>query len=161
MKMIDVYDSPLGKIHLYSEEGSLVGLCFDKQDAVSGSDAVITETKHWLDLYFGGKIPDFVPPMQFRGTPFQRRVMEIMMTIPYGEVMSYGEIAAIIAKEKGIAKMSAQAVGQAVGRCPISIVLPCHRVIGKSGRLVGYGDEGLYRKVYLLEMEKKVKESLC
>ena len=159
--MIDVYDSPIGRIHLYSDNGKLIGLCFDKQDAVTGSDAVIEETKHWLDLYFGGKIPDFLPPLEMTGTPFQRRVMEIAASIPYGEVMSYGEIADIIAKKKGIRKMSAQAVGQAVGRCPISILLPCHRVIGKSGRLVGYGDEGLYRKVYLLELEKKVKESLC
>lgn len=155
--MIDLYYSPIGKIHLYSENGKIVGLCFDGSDEVTGSDAVIEKTKEWLDLYFDGKMPGDLPPVCFGGTPFQKRVLEIVAAIPYGEVMSYGEIADIIAKEKGIRKMSAQAVGQAVGRNPISILVPCHRVIGKNGSLVGYGG-AMYRKVFLLDLEKKVKD---
>lgn len=158
--MIDIYNSPIGKIHLYSDGGKLVGLYFDKTDEPTGSDDVIEKTKEWLDVYFSGKIPSFLPSIQLTGTPFQKRVMEIMLTIPYGEVMSYGKIADIIANEKGIKKLSAQAVGQAVGRNPISILVPCHRVIGKNGSLVGYGG-GMYRKVFLLDLEKKVKESVC
>ncbi len=158
--MIDIYNSPIGKIHLYSDGEKLVGLYFDKTDEPTGSDGVTEKTKQWLDEYFSGKIPSFLPDVQLSGTPFQRRVMEILLTIPYGEVMSYGEIAGIIAKEKGIEKMSARAVGQAVGRNPISILVPCHRVIGKNGSLVGYGG-GMYRKVFLLDLEKKVKESIC
>lgn len=156
--MIDVYHSPLGKIHLYSDGEKLTGLCFDAEEEETGSDVITRQTKKWLDGYFSEEIPDFLPPLQFTGTPFQKRVLEIVTAIPYGEVMSYGEIAAVIAKERGLRKMSAQAVGQAVGRCPISILVPCHRVVGKNGSLVGYGDEGVYRKVYLLELEKKVKE---
>lgn len=158
--MIDIYNSPIGKIHLFSEDGKLTGLYFDKTDEPTGSDDVIERTKQWLDMYFSFEIPSFLPAMLFTGTFFQKRVMEIMMTIPYGEVMSYGEIADIIAREKGIKKMSAQAVGQAVGRNPISILVPCHRVIGKNGSLVGYGG-GMYRKVFLLDLEKKVKERQC
>lgn len=155
--MIDVFDSPLGKIQLYSDGEKLTGLSFDTKEEATGSDAITRQTKKWLAAYFSGEIPDVLPPLQFTGTPFQKRVLEIVTAIPYGEVMSYGGIAAIIAKEKGIQKMSAQAVGQAVGRCPFSILVPCHRVVGANGRLGGYGED-MYRKVYLLEWEKKVKE---
>lgn len=155
-----VYESPIGRIALTSEEGKITRLIFDPSAHADGSCEVLRDAMRWLDLYFAGRVPDYMPPMRMDGTPFQRRVMEIMCTIGYGEVMSYGEIADVIARERGMKKMSAQAVGQAVGRNPISILVPCHRVIGSHGKLGGYGG-GIDRKIFLLNLEKKTKESLC
>lgn len=155
-----VYESPIGRIALTSEEGKITRLIFDPSAQADGSCEVLRDAMRWLDIYFSGKVPDYMPPVRMDGTPFQRRVMEIMCTIGYGEVMSYGEIADVIARERGMKKMSAQAVGQAVGRNPISILVPCHRVIGSHGKLGGYGG-GIDRKIFLLNLEKKTKESLC
>lgn len=113
---------------------------------------VFVQTKKWLDLYFAGERPDFLPAIAPEGSEFQRKVWEILLQIPYGKAMSYGEIAERMAKEQGIKKMSAQAVGGAVGRNPISLLVPCHRVIGKDGKMVGYGG-GLDRKIALLKIE--------
>lgn len=115
--------------------------------------AVFEQTKEWLDVYFNGKNPDFLPPLVPSGSEFRQRVWKILLTIPYGQVMTYGEIAGQIARERGMDRMSAQAVGQAVGHNPISIIIPCHRVVGSNGSLTGYGG-GIHLKIRLLELEK-------
>lgn len=119
----------------------------------SGACAVFDRTQEWLDLYFSGCEPDFAPPLSAKGTPFQEMVWEILRKIPYGKVISYGEIARQIAEKKGIGSMSAQAVGGAVGRNPVAIIVPCHRVVGSDGKLTGYAG-GLDKKEALLKLEK-------
>ena len=114
---------------------------------------IFRETCKWLDLYFGGKVPDFTPKYKINDlTPFRKEVSDIMNTIPYGKTLTYNDIAKIIAKRRGIEKMSAQAVGGAVGWNPICIIIPCHRVIGANGKLTGYGG-GLENKIELLKLE--------
>ena len=115
---------------------------------------IFEETIRWLDLYFAGHDPAFTPKLKMNTTPFRKLVWEIMLTIPYGKTMSYGEIARKIEEIRGIPKMSAQAVGQAVGSNAISLIIPCHRVIGTDGSLTGYGG-GLDKKVWLLKLEKQ------
>lgn len=109
--------------------------------------------KKWLDIYFSGKEPDFLPPLTLKGTDFQMRVWQKLRKIPYGKTTTYGEIAEQIAAETGKAKMSAQAVGGAVGKNPIAIIIPCHRVIGKDGSLTGFAG-GVEVKMELLVLEK-------
>ena len=161
MNYHDYYDSPLGRILLTSDELGLTGLYFadepdDKKsnasEATELESSSITQTKHWLDIYFSGQKPDFTPPLHLTGSPFRVRVCEIMLEIPYGQTISYGEIAKRIAQERGAARMSAQAVGGAVGHNPISLIVPCHRVIGANGNLTGYGG-GIDRKIALLRLE--------
>jgi methylated-DNA-[protein]-cysteine S-methyltransferase len=114
---------------------------------------VFRETRRWLEAYFSGRQPDFTPPYRIGGlTPFRRDVVDAMLAIPFGATATYGDIAAAIARRRGLAKMSAQAVGQAVGWNPICIVIPCHRVVGAAGALVGYGG-GLRNKIALLRLE--------
>ena len=113
-------------------------------------------TALWLDEYFSGKIPDFLPPIKYNGTDFQKIVWDELLKIPYGKTVSYGELAKVVALKRGKAKMSAQAIGGAVGSNPICILIPCHRVIGKDGSLVGYG-EGLDKKVMLLKLEGVIR----
>ena len=118
---------------------------------------VLRETRRWLDIYFSGRQPDFTPPYRIDGlTPFRRDVVDAMLAIPFGATATYGDIAATIARKRGLAKMSAQAVGQAVGWNPICLVVPCHRVIGAAGALVGYGG-GLRNKDALLALEGRVR----
>ena len=152
------YDSPLGKMTMASDGTALIALKFDgTRFAFKFADgmpattklSVFDETRRWLDLYFAGKNPDFTPLLAPQGTPFQQRVWDILLTIPYGKTMSYGNVARCISPT-----MSAQAVGGAVGRNPIGIIIPCHRVIGADGSLTGYGG-GLERKRRLLELEMK------
>lgn len=119
---------------------------------ICGAEAVFDCTKKWLDSYFSGHNPDFTPPICLKGTSFQEDVWEILNRIPYGKVISYGEIARQIAEKRGLKRMSAQAVGGAVGRNPISIIVPCHRVIGSDGSLTGYAG-GLDKKTELLKIE--------
>jgi methylated-DNA-[protein]-cysteine S-methyltransferase len=114
---------------------------------------LLEDARRWLDLYFSGQNPDFLPPLQYSTTPFRKAVYDILLTIPYGETMTYGQIAAKVAEQQGIEKMSAQAVGGAVGRNPIALMIPCHRVVGTGGNLTGYAG-GLDRKLKLLELEK-------
>ena len=155
MQNIYHYSSPLGDIALKSDGVFLLGLCFDGQRFPSSSDCVppvVEEAKKWLDIYFSGRNPGFMPRLHIEGTPFQEKVWAILQTIPYGQTTTYGEIAKIIAKQRGIDRMSAQAVGNAVGQNPFPIIIPCHRVIGAEGKLVGYGG-GLDRKVKLLKLE--------
>ena len=161
MDYIFHYQSPLGPITMQSDGEALTGLLFDDEKYFDGTISnaanernlpVFAETVKWLDIYFSGKEPDFLPPIALHTTPFRREVCEIMLTIPYGETMSYGEIAACIAKRRGLQRMSAQAVGGAVGHNPISLIIPCHRVIGTDGSLTGYAG-GIDKKAGLLQLE--------
>jgi len=113
---------------------------------------VFGDACRWLDVYFSGKVPDFIPRLDLRGTPFRKDVWDILLGIPYGQTMSYGEVAALVARKRGVPRMSAQAVGGAVGHNPVSIIVPCHRVIGADGSLTGYGG-GLDLKLRLLRLE--------
>ena len=162
MEYIHHYDSPLGGITLASDGVALIGLWFDGQkyfaDALGkeykeASLPVFEQTDRWLDIYFSGKAPDFTPPLSMKTTPFRKAVWEIMLGIPYGKTMTYGQIAEAIAKDRGLPSMSAQAVGGAVGHNSISLIIPCHRVVGTNGSLIGYAG-GLDKKVALLKMEK-------
>ena len=109
--------------------------------------------RRWLDGYFAGAVPDWVPPMRLEGaTPFRRMVSEVMESIPFGQTVTYGDIAKRIAAKLGKTRMSAQAVGGAVGWNPICIIIPCHRVIGAGGKLTGYGG-GMKNKIALLKHE--------
>ena len=155
------YASPLGEMTLVSDGTALVGLYFDGQKyAAEGLDAtrtqknlpVFEEARRWLDVYFSGRKPDFTPPTAPAGTAFQQSVWEILRTIPYGETTTYGAIAQRIEQNTGC-RMSAQAVGGAVGRNPISILIPCHRVIGADGSVTGYAG-GLDKKESLLRIEE-------
>lgn len=160
MTYISHYYSPLGNITLASNGQQLTGLWFDGQKYYGSTLQttqekqlpIFDETKKWLDIYFSGKQPTFTPDILIEQSPFRKRVCEIMLTIPYGKTMTYGQIASIIAKEKGITRMSAQAVGGGVGHNPISIIIPCHRVIGTNGNLTGYAG-GIDKKIQLLQLE--------
>jgi methylated-DNA-[protein]-cysteine S-methyltransferase len=155
------YQSPLGGITIASDGAALVGLWFDDQRFFAASLSpeqeekplpVFEQADRWLDLYFSGRDPGFAPPVRLRTTGFRQAVCRIMLTIPYGHTMTYGKIAEIVARQKGVRRMSAQAVGGAVGHNPVSLIVPCHRVIGAHGALVGYGG-GLDRKAALLALE--------
>lgn len=156
------YQSPLGGITLSSNGTELTGLWFDGQkyfgdtlqkEYEEKTLPVFEQSVRWLDIYFSGQAPDFMPPLCMQTTPFRKAVWEIMLTIPFGETMTYGEIANRIAKQKGLSKMSAQAVGGAVGHNSISLIIPCHRVVGTNGSLTGYAG-GIDKKVQLLKLEK-------
>ena len=158
------YNSPLGSITLASDGKSLTGLWLDGQkyfpyklisESIETELPIFTQTCNWLDIYFSGRIPDFTPPIFLQTTPFRKAVYDILLTIPYGHTMTYGEIANIIANQKGVERMSAQAIGGAVGHNPISIIIPCHRVVGADGSLTGYAG-GLDRKIELLKLEKAI-----
>lgn len=168
MDFISRYSSPLGGITIASDGVALKGLWFDGQkffadnlsdDHEERSLTVFDEMKKWLDIYFSGKAPDFTPPLRIEGTVFRRAVWEILLTIPFGRTMTYGKIAELISKQNGLVKMSAQAVGNAVGHNPISIIIPCHRVIGANGNLTGYA-AGTDKKLKLLELEHADLSSL-
>ena len=155
------YESPLGGITLASDGKSLIGLWFDGQKHFADTLAACHEEKslqvfreavRWLDIYFSGQIPTFTPPLNLRTSPFRQAVWRIMLTIPYGQTMTYSEIALIVAKDMKLPRMSAQAVGGAVGHNAISLIIPCHRVVGTNGSLTGYA-AGLERKLKLLKIE--------
>ena len=166
---IQFYDSPLGELVMSSDGSALTGLGLASQRAAVATAAgartreesllIFRETARWLDTYFRGRAPSFTPKIKLSGSDFQKRVCEIMLTIPFGETVTYGEIAAQIARERGIPRMSAQAVGGAVGANPILLIVPCHRVIGVGGNLTGYG-AGIERKIQLLKLEKVDMENL-
>ena len=156
------YSSPLGPITLACNEAAIIGLWFNGQkyfgsmlpeQLAEKEHPLLRDAKRWLDIYFSGHAPDFAPPLRYDSTPFQKQVCDIMLTIPYGKTMTYGEIAAEFARQQGISKMSARAVGRAVGHNPISLIIPCHRVVGTNGSLTGYAG-GIGRKVKLLELER-------
>lgn len=156
------YHSPLGKITLASNGRALTGLWFDGQKYFGSTLAaeytaqdlpIFVQTAKWLDIYFNGLAPDFTPPLQMQtNSAFRRAVWQILQQIPFGKTTTYGQIAAEIAQQKGLASMSAQAVGSAVAHNPISIIIPCHRVIGAKGDLTGYAG-GLEKKRHLLALE--------
>ncbi len=156
------YCTPKGfdDLVMSSDGEVLTGLWFKgSRDGGKGGDGpesdlpVFDETCRWLDIYFSGRQPGFTPPYRLIGaTPFREAVSREMLKIPFGVTVTYGDIAATIAKRRGVSKMSAQAVGQAVGWNPICLVIPCHRVIGAGGALTGYGG-GLHNKVALLKLE--------
>ena len=156
------YESPLGNILLAGDEQGLTGLWFTEGDRSIGPTLkkearrretdYFDQTKEWLDIYFSGRDPGFFPRIHLVGSDFRNRVGEIMCEIPYGKTVTYGWIADKLAKERGLERMSAQAVGSAVGHNPICIIVPCHRVVGANGNLTGYGG-GILRKKALLELE--------
>ena len=155
------YDSPLGGITLSSNGTELTGLWFDGQKYFGDTLPkeyeekhlpIFEQSVHWLDIYFSGQKPDFLPKLHLIGTEFQREVWDILLEIPYGQTVTYGEIARKIADKRGLKTMSAQAVGGAVGHNRVSVIVPCHRVIGSDGSLTGYAG-GIERKIRLLDIE--------
>ena len=155
------FNSPFGGITLASDGEALTGLWFDGQKYFAASLEKEHEEKRlpvfdladeWLDLYFSGSDPGFLPPLLMRTTEFRKTVWEILLTIPYGKTITYGEIADRITAERGLSRMSAQAVGGAVAHNAISLMIPCHRVVGMDGSLTGYAG-GLEKKIWLLSME--------
>ena len=145
------YKSPLGEILLAADEIGLTGLWFEGQkyfantlpdERISQETEILSEAKKWLDIYFSGEKPTFTPPLHPAGSTFRQAVWQILSEIPYGQTITYGDIA----------HMSAQAVGGAVGHNEISIIIPCHRVVGTNGSLTGYAG-GIDRKISLLKLE--------
>ena len=161
MTFIQHYDSPLGGILLAADEIGLTGLWFDGEkyfadnlprEHIEQDSPVLSETRRWLDLYFAGSEPQWLPPLHPVGSSFRQAVWEILLQIPYGQATTYGEIARQLAQKQGLSQMSAQAVGGAVGHNEISIIIPCHRVVGADGSLTGYAG-GIDKKCKLLELE--------
>lgn len=166
MQYTSKYQSPIGEILLAADNKGLTGLWFDGEkyyalnldkEHEEKEIPVFYEAKRWLDIYFSGKEPDFMPPINMIGTPFQMEVWNILNTISYGQTITYGEIAEKIAANRGLKRMSAQAVGGAVGHNEISVIVPCHRVVGTNGSLTGYAG-GIDKKIYLLKLEGAYKE---
>ncbi len=163
MNYITRYCSPLGEITLASDGYNLIALWLEGQKGIKTDCSeekdkieVFIKTKRWLNRYFKGLNPEPSEiPIKLQGSNFALEVWEILQKIPYGQTMTYGEIAKIMAKKLGKQKMSAQAVGGAVGRNPISIIIPCHRVVGANGKLTGYAG-GLDKKVKLLKHENAI-----
>lgn len=162
MTFIQHYNSPLGGILLAADEIGLTGLWFNGQKYFARSlpagyteqnTPALSEAKRWLEVYFTGKKPDFMPPLHIVGSAFRRAVWEILLQIPYGKTTTYGEIARQLSEKMGLSRMSAQAVGGAVGHNEISIIIPCHRVVGTNGSLTGYAG-GIDKKGKLLELEQ-------
>ena len=162
MQYVSHYCSPIGDILLAADDIGLTGLWFEGQKYFALSLdkeheekelPLFEKSRQWLDIYFSGKEPDFAVPLHFTGTAFRKEVWEILCTIPYGQTMTYGEIAKLIAAKKGLPHMSAQAVGGAISHNEISIIVPCHRVVGTNGSLTGYAG-GIDRKIKLLQLEK-------
>lgn len=158
MDYITYYSSPIGRITVASDGDAIVGLWFDQQKhyaSVLDSNKYQQDNLHlfktvfnWLDIYFSGNQPNFSPKINMRGSCFQRRVWNILLSIPYGEMITYGTIA------KQLNCRSSQVIGGAVGRNPISIIIPCHRVVGTNGKLTGYAG-GINKKHWLLNLEKR------
>lgn len=156
MQWQTTYNSPVGEILLASDEQGLIGLWFKdqkyfgttlQQACACGRKGHLEEGIRWLDQYFSGQIPDFTPPLHLMGTDFQKQVWRELLSIPYGQTITYGDLANALGKPRAF-----QAVGNAIGHNPLSIMIPCHRVLGKNGALTGYAG-GLERKKALLELE--------
>lgn len=162
MTFIQHYASPLGGILLAANDIGLTGLWFDGQKYyadtlpaghIERETPILTDAKRWLDVYFTGKEPDFTPPLHPVGSAFRLAVWELLLQIPYGQTVTYGELARQLAEKQDAEHMSAQAVGGAVGHNPISLIIPCHRVVGAGGSLTGYAG-GIDKKIMLLELEQ-------
>ena len=161
MVCVQKYASPVGGMLLAADEIGLTGLWFEGEKFFADNlpakheekeSPTLAAAKRWLDIYFKGKEPDFTPPLHPVGSAFRMKVWDILLQIPYGQTVTYGWIARQLAAQEGLARMSAQAVGGAVGHNEISIIIPCHRVVGTSGSLTGYAG-GLDRKIALLKTE--------
>lgn len=167
MRCMEIYDSPAGELKIIADELGLCGVYFSGGE-IPGEDEIfckaqdkkaretIDKTRAWLDRYFAGEKPDFPADneisMHLTGTAFREEVWEMLKKIPYGKTVTYGQIAEEIAKAHGIEKMSSRAVGGAVGKNPISIIVPCHRVLGAGKKLTGYTG-GIDKKIWLLSHE--------
>ncbi len=156
-----IYSSPLGNILLAADEIGLTGLWFEGQkyfantlsdERISQETPILKEAKHWLEIYFSGKEPEFTPPLHPEGSEFRQAVWQILLQIPYGQTITYGEIARRFEERQNTSHMSAQAVGSAVGHNEVSVIIPCHRVVGTNGSLTGYAG-GIDKKISLLELE--------
>lgn len=166
MHYISEYNSPIGEMMFAADDSGLIGVWFKHSkyyahglspEHTVKETPVLEKTKLWLDIYFTGKEPDFTPPLHLQGTDFQLAVWEILQTIPYGTTASYGDIAAKTAAKTGLSRMSPQAVGGAAGRNRLSVIVPCHRVVGANGSLTGYAG-GIDKKIQLLRYEGAFKE---
>lgn len=157
------YNSPIGRLLLAEKDGALVGVWMEGQKYYLGSlrdeteenleSSILQQAVIWLDRYFGGEKPKISElKLSPAGSEFRKEVWNILCEIPYGETMTYGEISQKMALNRGIERMSAQAVGGAVGHNPISIIVPCHRVVGTNGSLTGYAG-GIEKKIKLLTHE--------
>ena len=155
------YKSTIGNILLAADEIGLIGLWFEGQkyfantlpdERISQETEILTETKKWLDIYFSGEEPKFTPALHPTGSTFRQAVWQILLQIPYGQTITYGEIARKMTEMGNTSRMSAQAVGGAVGHNEVSIIIPCHRVVGTNGSLTGYAG-GIDKKISLLELE--------
>lgn len=163
MQKIQTYKSPLGELTLVSNGMALTGIWFESQKPLMQilqspheicNLPVFDDTRRWLDIYFEGKEPDFTPKLCPEGTEFRQQVWQELLNIPYGKTTTYGTLSKQIAIQLNKQKMSAQAIGGAVGHNPISIIIPCHRVVGANGTMTGYAG-GIWRKEYLLKLEAK------
>ena len=161
MVYICKYKSALGSILLAADEIGLTGLWFEGQkyfantlpdERISQETPILIEAKIWLDIYFSGEEPKFTPPLHPTGSAFRQAVWQILLQIPYGQTITYGEIARQMSEIQNTPHMSAQAVGGAVGHNEISVIIPCHRVVGTNGSLTGYAG-GIDKKIALLELE--------
>ena len=161
MKYINTYKSCMGEILLAADEIGLTGLWFSgaknyalglSENPVEKNLDVFKQTKYWLDCYFNGKNPNFIPSLHLIGSSFRKEVWNILLKISYSQVRTYSQIASEIADSRGIYKMSARAVGSAIAHNPISIIVPCHRVVGKNNKMTGYA-AGIERKIKLLKLE--------
>ena len=161
MVCVQKYASPVGGMLLAADEIGLTGLWFEGEKFFADNlpaeheekeSPTLAAAKRWLDIYFKGKEPDFTPPLHPVGSAFRMKVWDILLQIPYGQTVTYGWIARQLVAQEGRVRMSAQAVGGAVGHNEISIIIPCHRVVGTSGSLTGYAG-GMDRKIALLKTE--------
>lgn len=155
------YDSPLGKILLAADEEGMTGVWFEAQryfaaklppENEEGTMPVLGDACRWLDVYFSGREPDFTPKLHLIGSDFRQAVWALLLQIPYGQITTYGALAKQLAEINGGKRVSAQAVGGAVGHNPVSIIVPCHRVVGSDGSLTGYAG-GIEKKIRLLTLE--------
>ncbi len=161
MQYTAAYQSSVGDVLLAADETGLTGLWFEGEKFYALSldpeheereTPIFAITRRWLDIYFSGHEPDFMPPVHMIGSEFRRCVWELLLRIPYGTTVTYGDLARLVARRRGLRRMSAQAVGGAVGHNEISIIVPCHRVVGTNGSLTGYAG-GVDKKRRLLELE--------
>ena len=172
-----IYNSPLGKILLIFDEKNLLGLYLENQkefeekfndkdikliegenlDISSGEYKILREIEKWLEIYFSGKDPEFIPAIKVYGSEFRKDVWDILLKIPYGKTWTYKEVGESLLAGEKYERVSNQAVGGAVGHNPISLIIPCHRVIGSDGSLKGYAG-GIEVKRKLLELEGEGKK---
>lgn len=154
------YDVPYGRYVMAAEDGALTGLWLEGQKYFpsglpepSGESEIFARTRRWLDAYFAGRQPELSTlPLAPRGSAFAQSVWRLLLEIPYGQTVTYGQLAKRLAEQRGLSQLSAQAVGGAVGHNPISIIIPCHRVLGAKNQLTGYAG-GLDVKTFLLKLE--------